>query len=104
MSSSENAKAKMEYMELDEEEAEHLRQLDMKYRDRAKERREGLAADEELDNDEENLLIEGSDSEEEIYTKTTGLDFDLLRKIKEKEALEQQGAAEEEANGISKEI
>lgn len=81
----------MEYMELDEEEVEHLRQLDMKYRDRAKERREGLAADEELENDEENLLIENSDSsEEEVFTTTRGLDFDLLRKTKEKEIREKE--------------
>ena len=93
----------MQYMELDEEEAEHLRQLDLKYRDRAKERREGLAADEELENDEENLLIENSsDSEEEIYTTTKGLDFDLLRRTKEKEAKENEERPHDEVNGMSK--
>jgi len=57
----------------------------MKYRDRAKERREGLiVSDEEMEDiDGENLVIREGD--EEIYTKTKGLDLDLLRREREKE-------------------
>ena len=66
----------------------------MKYRDRAKERRDRLIEDEEEEEedeepenfDDENLVVK--EGEEEYYTTTKGLDFDLLKKQKDKEARE----------------
>jgi len=92
---SQNDLAKQEYLELDEEELEHRRQLDLKYRDRAKERREGALAgeDQDFDNfDNENLAVE--DGDREYYTTTKGLDFDLFIKGKEQERAELLAAKE----------
>ena len=66
----------------------------MKYRDRAKERRDRLIEDEEGEGeeeepenfDDENLVVK--EGEEEHYTTTKGLDFDLLKKQKDKESRE----------------
>ncbi len=79
-------------MELDEEELEHRRQLDMKYRDRAKERREGVMEGEDEDSDNENPVAE--DGDEEYQTTTKGLDLDLFIKQKEKEKAELMAAKE----------
>ena len=85
---SQNDLAKQEYLELDEEELEHRRQLDLKYRDRAKERREGIEDDEEVEEiDGERVIVREGDNE--LVTTVKGLDFNLLRKEKEKEMREQ---------------
>jgi len=73
-------------MELDEEEIEHRRQLDLKYRDRARERREGVMEGEDQGSDNENPVAEDGDQEYHVTTK--GLDLDLFIKQKEKERAE----------------
>jgi len=86
---SENELVKQQIMELDEEEIEHRRQLDLKYRDRAKERRDVALGgeDQDFDNfDDENLVVE--DGDREYHTTTKGLDLDLFIKQKEKERAE----------------